>query len=219
MENINQLKINREFFLGFARNPQVTTTTEVTLRRANILSSTHWSITCITHSLRNKSLLILVIKANRINKSICGDKEFRKKTERQMGIEPMTFRSLVGCSTTEPRELTWLPRSLNWVMIHGLCDTITWMIFIYLLIAFITNISRDLFQSDCMIQLSDQCVLDTYALAFKWLCDTNMLFFLISEIQYNHILPQNAPFYHVNTFYNILADLSRFFWWRHSLGT
>ena len=35
----------------------------------------------------------------------------QKKSELQMGIEPMTFRTLVGCSTTEPRELIWRARS------------------------------------------------------------------------------------------------------------
>ena len=42
----------------------------------------------------------------------------REKTELQMEIEPMTFRTLVGCSTTEPRELIW-------GMTHGLYHTIT----------------------------------------------------------------------------------------------
>ena len=35
------------------------------------------------------------------------DKELGKKSELQMGIEPMTFRTQVGCCTTEPRELIW----------------------------------------------------------------------------------------------------------------
>ena len=38
----------------------------------------------------------------------------------QMGIEPMTFHSLVRCYTTEPRELIWWAGSLNWVMTHEL---------------------------------------------------------------------------------------------------
>ena len=42
-----------------------------------------------------------------------------------MEIEPMTFRTLVGRSTTEPRELIWRARSQYWVMIHGLYHTIT----------------------------------------------------------------------------------------------
>ena len=37
-----------------------------------------------------------------------------------MEIEPMTFRTLVGRSTTEPRELLWGARSQYWVIIHGL---------------------------------------------------------------------------------------------------
>ena len=49
----------------------------------------------------------------------------QKKSELQMGIEPMTFRTLVGRSTTEPRELIWRARSQYWVMIHGLYHTIT----------------------------------------------------------------------------------------------
>ena len=47
----------------------------------------------------------------------------QKKSELQMGIEPMTFCTLVGRSTTEPQELIWRARSLNWVMTHGLYHT------------------------------------------------------------------------------------------------
>ena len=49
----------------------------------------------------------------------------QKKSELQMGIEPMTFRTLVGHSTTEPRELIWQARPQYWLMIHGLYHTIT----------------------------------------------------------------------------------------------
>ena len=40
-------------------------------------------------------------------------------------IEPMTFRTLVGRSTTEPQERIWQVRSQYWVMIHRLYHTIT----------------------------------------------------------------------------------------------
>ena len=49
----------------------------------------------------------------------------------QMGIEPMTFRTLDGRSTTEPRELIWRTRSQYWVMIHGLYHTITGITLVY----------------------------------------------------------------------------------------
>ena len=49
----------------------------------------------------------------------------QKKFELQMGIEAMTFRTLVQRSTTEPRELIWRARSQYWVIIHGLYHTIT----------------------------------------------------------------------------------------------
>ena len=40
-------------------------------------------------------------------------------------IEPMTFRTLVGRSTTEPQERIWRARSLHWVMTHAIYCTVT----------------------------------------------------------------------------------------------
>ena len=41
---------------------------------------------------------------NNIYNQLYGDKEPGKK---RAPIEPMNFRILVGCSTTEPQELKW----------------------------------------------------------------------------------------------------------------
>ena len=47
------------------------------------------------------------------------------KSELQMGIELMFFSTLIGRSTTEPREVIWQARSQYWVMTHGLYHTVT----------------------------------------------------------------------------------------------